>query len=125
MTHTEALELIKAYVAGWNTLNKDVVLSTLADDCVVIESHGPKYQGHTEVSHWMTDWKFEGEVEYWRITTFCFDETTQVGFFEWDFACTLDGEPIAFKGASVCSFSEDKIQEIHEYRMTETSPEEV
>ncbi len=43
MNEKTAFNLIQQYIEGWKQNDLLLILSTLAEDCVVIESHGPQY----------------------------------------------------------------------------------
>ncbi|ATN85955.1 hypothetical protein [Coxiella burnetii] len=91
MNEKTAFNLIQQYIEGWKQNDLLLILSTLAEDCVVIESHGPQY--------------------------FC--EKKETAFVEWAFGCVSNGREYALPGGiSVVKFSDQKIAFLHEYRMT-------
>jgi hypothetical protein len=49
-------ELILNYVDGWKQNNLQLIKECLTDDCIIIESHGPQYQGISDVERWFKLW---------------------------------------------------------------------
>jgi len=117
MTKKLARQLIEDYVKGWEQADSSRILKPLSDNCLIIESHGPTYNGLEQVKHWVKEWHQEGRVDKWEINSFCFVKNT--AFFEWSFTCTTKGGTDSIEGASVVKFKGSKISGIHEYRMTE------
>jgi len=65
-------ELLKHYIAGWKAQSADQILNTLAEDSLIIEPHGPTYQGKKEVAEWIATWHGEGHyIIKWDITSLC------------------------------------------------------
>lgn len=61
------------YVDGWKANDGEMIARALAEDCVIIESHGPTYRGVDDVREWMRSWVEEGyKVDKWDITSFFF-----------------------------------------------------
>lgn len=81
-------ELFQTYVNGWRENNLTKILSVLAPDCIIIESHGPTYSGKEMIEKWITTWlKDGGKVLQWDIL--CSHYANYVSFFEWEFSCLL------------------------------------
>jgi hypothetical protein len=121
MNRQKASQLITTYVEGWKINNPAQIVDTLAQNCVVIESHGPTYRGMEISTRWIEGWLGAGDtVDRWDITSFCFDEAKQTAVFEWKFECTSDGVRYEIDGISIVEFENDKIVGLREYHMTET-----
>lgn len=117
MNETIASALIHRYMEGWKTADQAAILDTLDPQCVVIESYGPIYRGKEMVELWIASWLGPGNtVDRWDITSFSMAD--DVCFFEWVFACTFDGKPGGFEGASIAHFKHDKIFFLREYATT-------
>ncbi len=116
MTEKQARKLVEDYNSGWVDGDGSKILSTLSADCIIIESHGPTYHNTDEVKQWMGEWFATGKVDKWDIKTFFFIDDTV--FFEWSFACTIDSKTSSIEGVSIVKFKGNKINFIHEYRMT-------
>lgn len=111
--------LVDTYVNGWHENNIDQILATLSNDCVVIESHGTTYRGKKQVQHWFEEWlKQNGRVLKWDILSFYETSPGSAVFFEWDFTCKVMGKTHHLPGVSLVRFRGNKINFIHEYRMT-------
>ena len=118
MNDRQARTLIEDYVDGWKTNDRDRILSSLAPDCVIIESHGPTYRGTDLVRQWIESWFSGGSsVDRWEITSFHSMEDTAV--FEWDFECTVGGQQYRLDGISIVEFKDGRISTMREYRRTE------
>lgn len=117
MNNTTAKQVILAYTEGWKEQNREKILSCLDPECVVIESYGPTYRGLEMVSRWFDSWFGSGNrVNRWDVTSFYIVDDTC--FFEWIFACTFEGKPAEFEGASIAHFQNEKIIFLREYAMT-------
>lgn len=108
---------IQCYIDGWKKGDEKEILDSLAEDCLIIESHGPTYRGKKIVKEWIEEWRAQGnKVEKWNITSFhiCGDLVV----FEWVFA--YQGKKIreAFEGVSLATIKGDKIATLREYRAT-------
>lgn len=115
----KAQKLFQQYVDGWKENNIEKIVSSLDNDCVIIESHGPTYRGVQQVRRWFDDWiKEKGKVLRWDINSSYLVEKENTAFFEWDFACNVAGKEHKLFGISIVKFSEGKISFLHEYRMT-------
>lgn len=113
------MELFQQYVNGWKQNHLPLILSCLAEDCIVIESHGPTYQGITDIKRWFEYWKeANSKIIKWDILSFCFFEQNETAYTEWDFSCVSNKQSYSFPGISLIKFTEEKISFIHEYRMT-------
>jgi hypothetical protein len=118
MEREQAKRLVTYYVQGWKDSNPALILSTLAPDCLIIESHGPTYRGIEHVKQWVDVWFAHGGiVNQWEITSFYCEGSTAT--FEWAFDCTVDGDRYTFEGCSVVHFDAAHIRSIREYRMTD------
>lgn len=117
MDRKQAYQLIKLYVDGWKQHDVDKVLATLTTECVIIESYGASYYGKEHVKKWMDHWFVaQNSVNRWEVVSFSYENETAT--FEWDFECTVDNKIHEFFGISLVKFNEEKISQIHEYRMT-------
>ena len=114
-----AKRLVYEYVNGWKQNDITKITKPLANNCIIIESHGPTYHGLKQIRQWFEFWKKEkGKVLHWDISSFYFLESKNTAFFEWDFACHVRGKEYHLPGISIVKFTGDKISFIHEYRMT-------
>ncbi len=81
MNEKTAFNLIQQYIEGWKQNDLLLILSTLAEDCVVIESHGPQYQGIREIERWFGFWlNANGKVTKWDLLSLYFCEKKRNGF---------------------------------------------
>lgn len=118
MEREAARGLIDSYVGGWRDGDRERILRTLDDGCVVVESYGPVYRGKARVGQWIDAWFGEGNtVDAWGVTSLLVGDSGAA--FEWRFACTYHGERAAFEGASVVEFSGGRIARLREYCTTE------
>lgn len=114
-SHVE--QLVRSYVEGWKRADRDAILRCLAPQCVVIESHGPTYQGIPQVSRWIDSWLEPGnKVTRWDITSLYIAGETC--FFEWDFECIFEGKAGGFEGASIARRDNGQLGYLREYAMT-------
>ncbi len=110
-------ELIHTYIIGWKENDKEKILSTLTEDCRIIESHGPIYNGKEEISKWIDNWVAEGsKVTKWKSISYY--ESEESAFIEWIFECTVNCKAHHIEGASIFKFDNDKIFFIREYKTT-------
>lgn len=117
MERDQAFSVVERYVDGWINGDVEAIVSTVTPACLIIESHGPTYHGQDTVRRWAESWFGAGSrVTRWVITSFVFDGAAAC--FEWDFACTVDGKPYNFAGASTVQFEAGRIAAMREYRMT-------
>ncbi|MCF2489189.1 nuclear transport factor 2 family protein [Dyadobacter sp. CY347] len=111
------MTLLEQYIAGWRTHNTNAILATLTPDCVVIESFGPVYRGHTSVERWIAAWLAEnGRVIDWTIQNL--QSLGDVEIAEWTFHYTWRGEEKSFNGATIAKLHEGKISYLREYATT-------
>jgi hypothetical protein len=109
-------DLVEAYIDGWRKNDKDKILSSLASDIMIIESHGPKYTGIKKVDEWISSWIEEGSVvKRWDITSFYMTDTT-TAFFEWSFECEVKQIPHTIEGISIIKIKDNKISYMREYK---------
>ena len=109
--------LIQQYMDGWKSGSEKKILEALAEDCLIIESHGPTYRGKEIIKQWIADWLGQGNViEKWKITSF--HACSNTVFCEWIFA--YKGKKIreAFEGITIAKLKNGKITDLREYRMT-------
>jgi len=119
MNRQQTRERLEEYVAGWTDCDIERFLATLAEDVVVIECDGSTIRGVEDARRWFQTWHappFDGRVTRWTIERFLFDEAENSAAVEWSFACSCYGTPATFHGASVVTFSAERIARIHEYR---------
>lgn len=114
-----ALKLVQQYVQGWLHNDIEMICSALNEDCVIIESHGPKYEGLSHIKKWFQKWlEAEGKVLRWDMRSFHYCAQDASAFFEWDFVCVANDERYELSGMSLVKFVDSKISFIHEYCMT-------
>ena len=115
----QALKLFEQYAQGWKDNDIEKIVASLADDCVITESHGPTYRGIEQVKKWFDFWLQEkGRVSRWDVVSFYFLEKENAAFLESNFACNVRGKDYVLPGISVVKYKEGKIVFLHEYRMT-------
>lgn len=94
-------------------------LERLADHCVIIESHGPKFEEKEEVRKWIEGWIRRGSrVSTWDIDEFIFENRSAA--VSWKFECHDEGVQYNISGVSIVHFEHHRITEIFEYMMTKT-----
>ncbi len=119
MNEKNAFNLISQFINGWKQNNLQMIVSSLDEHCQVIESHGPTYDGISEIKHWFTSWlEAESLVKKWDIMSYFFQKEKDTAFVEWDFSYLSKGVEHSLPGISVVKFTEQKIALIQEYRMT-------
>lgn len=119
MIEKDALELIKQYVNGWKQNNLESITSCLTQNCIVIESHGPTYQGISRIKEWFKLWlAANSSILKWDVISFNFCEKERTAFFEWNFVCISNSVKYSILGISYVKFFDHRISFIHEYRMT-------
>jgi hypothetical protein len=47
--------VVQTYVDGWCKGDHEKILSSLDEECVVIESYGPTYHGSAKVGRWIDE----------------------------------------------------------------------
>lgn len=110
-------DLLHDYIDGWRRHDVPAVLSTLADDCVVVESDGPVYRGRERVEEWMTAWfAAGGRVHEWRITSS--GSTGDLIVAEWEFTRTWRDVRSSCPGATIARAREGRIGYLREYATT-------
>ncbi len=118
MDEASARLIVQTYVDGWCGGDRAKILSSLDDECLVIESYGPTYHGIVKVGRWIDGWLGAGNtVDGWDITSFYVAGETC--FFEWVFACTYAGRSHRFDGASLARLRDGKIVLLREYQTTQ------
>lgn len=114
-----AFDLVQRYINGWKQNDLQMILSSLAENCIIIESHGPTYEGISDVESWFKFWLAANSiVTQWDMLSFYFVEEINTAYIEWNFSCDSRGSQYSFPGISIIKFSNEKIWFIHEYRMT-------
>jgi ketosteroid isomerase-like protein len=136
MNEQKARFLFEAYFEGWKKNDLNLILSTLADDCIISESHGPTYHGLDHVRQWIENWFSEGStVDRWDITSILITDSlalntpdedgvegsdpVMAAAGEWIFECTVNGEPYRIEGITLMEFKQGKIAILREYRRTQ------
>lgn len=113
----EKRKIIEQYINGWKENDANKIISTLTNDCEIIESHGSRYRGIDEVRKWVDNWiKLENKVIEWKIISFY--EIEDICFFEWFFECFSEGKMHKLEGISVIKFKNEFIYFIREYKST-------
>jgi ketosteroid isomerase-like protein len=108
---------LRDYIEAWERHDVAGVLATLAEDCVVVEGHGPVYRGRGRVEQWMRTWFGEGgSVDAWEITSEAAAGDTLTA--EWTFSCTWQGQSHTFDGATVARLRGESIACLREYATT-------
>ncbi|MCD6045888.1 MAG: putative cytosolic protein [Gammaproteobacteria bacterium] len=119
MKKKDSFDLIQKYFTGWKNNRLCMILSSLHENCVIIESHGPIYYGLSDIEQWFNFWlEANSKITRWDILSFSFCEDENAVFVEWDFSCISHATEYSFFGLSLVKFTEQKISFIHEYRMT-------
>ena len=117
MNNDKANHLITEYVNGWIDGDAERVLNTLAPDCLIVESHGPRFEGRDEVEKWINDWNKDGsKVIEWEIRNKFLQDTNAA--FQWYFRCIVKGREYKIDGASFVEFRDERISIIFEYMQT-------
>ena len=110
-------EIIQNYVDGWKEHREEKILDVLAEDCIIIESHGPVYRGKGVIKKWIANWHNQGNnVEKWIITSF--HTCDNLVIFEWIFAYRGKKIREAFEGVTLTKIKNNKISDLREYRAT-------
>lgn|SRR5690554_2799643 len=110
-------DALRAYIRGWLAGDAAAVVAAVADDAVVIESHGPTYWGATEIRGWVERWVAAGDrVHRWEIVSMVESDDGLAAAAEWDFACTAAGVDYEILGASVVTAAHGRLTRITEYR---------
>ena len=71
---------IQQYMQGWLTQNENMLLETLSPGVHIIESHGPEYEGLSEVRQWFRTWHTAGQVLRWDALRFLHQVLQYCGF---------------------------------------------
>lgn len=122
MKKNQALELVSQYINGWKSNNLLEILTSLDDNCQIIESHGTTYYDKQDIKDWFKFWvKAESHIKKWETLSFYYLENENTAFFEWDFLCTSNHIDYPIIGISKIQFKNNKILSIHEYRMTKSA----
>ena len=117
MDAQHAKHLVSEYIEGWRANDKTRILSVIAEECVVIESHGPTFLGKQEIARWLDDWIKQGSrVTKWDVSSFTYEKS--IAAAEWVFACECLGVHYEIIGASIFRFSDEVISRVTEYRST-------
>ncbi len=119
MTEDIAFNLVKQYMQGWEQNNLSLITSSLSENCIIVESHGPTYHGKEAVEKWFQYWiAAESKIQKWQLRSFYYCHAQSIAFVEWDFSCVSNGNPYIFSGCSLYKINKNKINYIQEYRMT-------
>ena len=104
MNKDKANRLITEYINGWINGDAARVLNTLAPDCLIVESHGPRFEGRDEVEKWINDWNQDGsKVIEWEIKNKLLQDTNAA--FQWYFRCIMKGREYKIDGAAPALWS--------------------
>lgn len=118
MYKAKAYHLFQSYINGWINGDKELIVSTLCEDCVITESHGPRYIGLKSIEGWIKDWFARNNlVNRWNVSSFYFADENS--FFEWSFDCSFENITYDFEEASLATFKDSKLLAINKYRRTE------
>jgi hypothetical protein len=113
------MTLLEKYIAAWRVHDTAAILATLDTECVVIESFGPIYRGHTSVQLWIQKWLEEdGRVLDWAIHDV--DSSSDREVAEWTFHYTWRGETKRFDGSTIAHVRDSKLVYLREYATTDS-----
>jgi hypothetical protein len=116
-TVAEIRSLAQQYTDGWIAADQDKILSTLSADCDIIESHGPRYRGTSQIKSWIEAWHAAGgKVLNWEIKSF--KRFEKGACYEWNFSCRWEGKIDSFSGCTVVELKDSLITSMREYRRT-------
>jgi len=107
--------IIQQWFEMWLNNDGANVDEIFAEDCIYIESWGPKYVGRDAVKRWFADWNQKGRVLVWDIKQY-FHKPGQ-SMVEWYFECEIeDDQPEGFDGVSLIVWDEhDRICYLKEF----------
>jgi ketosteroid isomerase-like protein len=110
-----AADLLHEYVEGWVRQDIPAVLTTLAEDCVVVEADGRSHRGRDRVEWWMKRWfATGGRVEGWQITSSA--STGELLVAEWQRVCSSQGGgAMSVVGATIARPVAGRIGHLREY----------
>lgn len=108
--------LIESYIEGWKTSDAIKILSPLAANCLIIESHGPIYHGKEMIQEWVLTWLKCHKVKKWELTSFY--SFNDIICCEWNFSYQGKEGQEEFKGITIARIEHEKIIWLKEYRMT-------
>lgn len=109
---------IETYISGWLESDKSKILSTLDKNCVIIESHGPRYKGTETIARWIENWFSEGgKVTDWSMGTYLESENDVA--FLWSFKCDHLGKRYDIDGMSFATFKDGKIAFLKEFKISD------
>ena len=112
MNNPEAVVL--EYIAGWKAGDRDQVLACLHQDCVIRESTGAQFTGHSGVVAWIDGWVRDGySITKWEVRHIV--AAAESVAVEWEFSW-ICGATHELLGASVFRFREGLIVFSQEYR---------
>jgi hypothetical protein len=109
-------KIILQYIDGWKESNITKILSSLSDNCIIIESHGPMYEGRDKVKKWAEQWLLNGKVIKWDVKSEYVVDNTII--FEWVFQYSSKGKAEIIDGITVAKFKKNKINYLREYKTT-------
>jgi hypothetical protein len=120
VTEDSATKAAIKYFNGWKNNDIKMIIDSVEEDVVVIESHGPTYHGINDLKQWFDFWlKAKSRIIQYDINNFYFCEKDISLFCEWNFKCSSFDKIYSFPGASIIKISmRSKISLIHEYKMT-------
>ena len=108
-------EAVRQYMLGWQTGDEALLAAPLSSGIRIVESHGPVYEGISEVRTWFREWRKAGRVIRWDALRFWHqgDETV----VKWYFRCSYQGVEDGFDGLSLIRFDQDGlIASMEEYQ---------
>ncbi len=118
MNKEDSKKLITTYIDGWKRNEVNAILSSLSENCSIVESHGPRFEGKQEVKQWVEEWiARKSKVIEWEIESHIHENEKSA--ITWSFRCNDRGTEHAISGASLIRFHEDRIAEIFEYMRTQ------
>ncbi len=111
----ERERLIRRWFEMWLQGNCSGIEDLFSENCVYVESWGPKYVGVDKLRYWFADWTSRARVLKWDIKQF-FHSCNQTAV-EWYFEYRMNSDSAdGFDGMTVIEWTEDnKIRYLKEF----------